>query len=149
MFSIFKDSDFLRQNTYSQSWDSARKWRMCGDRLDRWVRKTEWQRWNRLPTYCVNWVCNTLMKQHNGSARDWRDPRRGQLPPGHSELPEADSLCLRSDPPRDVPGRGGVVNVLQSCSGGPRGPGLPHWGQCSWYLWWLFRNPYLIDNTYP
>lgn len=77
------------------------------------------------------------------------DPRRGQLPPGHSELPDADSLFLWSDPPRDVPGRGGVVNVLQSCSRGPQGPGLPYWGQCPWYLWWLFRNPYLIDNTYP
>lgn len=41
------------------------------------------------------------------------------------------------------------MNDPQSCSSGLQGPGLPHWGQCPWYLGWLFWNPYLIDNTYP
>lgn len=93
MFSIFKESNLLRQNTYSRSRDSARKWCMCGDRLNSLARKMEWRRWNRFPTYCVNWVCNTLMEQHV-SARDWWDPCLGQPPPGHSELPDADSISM-------------------------------------------------------
>lgn len=71
---------------------------MCSDRFDSLISKMEWRRGNRLPTYCVNWVCNTWMKRHNVLVRDRWGQRSGRLPPGHSELPEADSSCLRPDP---------------------------------------------------
>lgn len=83
------------------------------DLTDSSISKMEWQRWNRHPTYCVNWVWNSFMKYHNALVRDWREQRRGHLYPDHSELQDADSLFLRFDPSGDVPGRGGVVNVLK------------------------------------
>lgn len=39
------------------------------DVTDSSISKMEWKRWNSLPTYCVNWVCNSLMKYHNALVR--------------------------------------------------------------------------------
>lgn len=63
MFSIFKESDFLWQNIYSQSWAFAWKpWHVWQQTWQSSVGKVRWQRWNRLPTDCGNWVHDGVKK---------------------------------------------------------------------------------------
>lgn len=68
MFSIFKESDFLWRE-WTASCGTLQD--SDGERNDRWhsvwrETRNDWRRWDRLPTYCVNWG-NTATPESQGS----------------------------------------------------------------------------------
>lgn len=140
MFSIFKESDFLwrewiasRGTLQDSDGDCNGRWHAV-----RWETRNDWQRWDRLPTYCVNWG-NTATPESQGSD----DTIFAQ-----ATLASGCQLSAVWPFPRCArQGQHGDSSAeRQRC---PQGPGLPDWWQAPRDLWWLFWNPYLIHNAYP
>lgn len=145
MFSIFKESDFLWREWIASCGTLCDSDGECNDRWHavRWVMRKDWRKWDRLPTYCVNWVRSSLKNTAMPESRDSDGTilTQASLASGcQLSVVWPFSRCARQGH------HGDSSAEIQWC---PQGPGLPDWRQAPWDLWWLFWNPYLIHNAYP
>lgn len=126
MFITSKENDFLQQNIYRQSWNSARK---------RWFSQRQMWQFRQRNGITVLLVCNGLMRH--------REPLLGTL-----RRPVHRSPLSRSEPQQGVCQPGCHDGYSVELEQWPWEPVLPRRWQCCGHLWWLLWNPYLIHQAY-